>query len=768
MSKNALFNLINARNKFAHFEMPDNVHLLERTHKLGTPYFLFELPLKEQLVIGGYRLTNHHLSVYSDAVGKIDYKSQYHYTAYFEKEGIEYRLHVYFDSRDYFFSHPNFAEIQSENEFITVNCQEHDAAFTLLADTATRELVGKLRSFQTMVIKSLEAHYEELEARILVLSANIHLNKNAYIETIKRQKEVLNQIILYSNHPAPIFRKMSWLNMTLANVLTMDAPSAASKEEATSSDKAERVERKSRSSKKGTGYQATHFKHHTVQKSVLAEDVAKDKVAPKESFAAEIQQLKLRTDAYQSMTDEKLITQIEKLYLDVLGLEWTLESKHNYEVTLKDLTNLRILEDRVKQLGIGLLQRALIREHYEQAAQLNSFHSMLPETIALLALQNFKAELLDFLLKHKIIPINFKGFVIANKEYPSLVDYCFKNSTKEFPALKCLNTLVKHGVSLLDIESSSGLPYAAVLLLKQGHPLREVLEQNSGLTVNNPLFYKQLNQVLRLVLDKSTCAPEFKGQVAELILSNQHKIELLKHHIHSNESTKVPFYLEETLGEQMVRQLLDDPQIRFYKQSIERRVTQLIRRLPRVQHKAIAGFTEVNFELISNSLNRIENLAEVPSFEEIKRDVVRQQILILEFVDLRDEAIDKEELLSCVIQLKRKPTRDEKKFIARLNMILIRMGEIEKLLLNREHDPVQAIKDKASASLSEISNENSDLKQFISGLIKESSSSSSDAPRPEIGLAFGVFYNMLETARSDTTANTSGEEPDMTNICRIS
>ena len=770
MSKNALFNLINARKRLEHFKVPDNVNLLKRTHRLGTDYFLFELPLEDEPVIGEYRLTSHHLSVYADPISKLDYKSQYHYTAYFDKEGIQYRLHVFFDSRDYFFNHPNFAEIIAENEFKTINCQEHEAEFSLLADLTTRDLIAHLRESQALVLKSLETQYDELEARILVLSQNIQLNKAAYLSTLQEQIELLKQIVLYSNHPSSIERKINWLRITEANVESMSAPHDEQDKEATTSsddEKTEKIERKSISAQKGTGYQVTHFKSHAAKKTTPPEDVVKDTVYPKECFSRVIQQFNSRVVVCKSMHDNILANQIENLYFDVLGLEWTLESNHNYEVTIRDLKDLRELQNSIKQLGIGLLQRSLVIENYEQAAKLSSFYQMLPENIVLLALQNYKDKLLDFLLKNKILPVNFKKFTIAKVEYSSLVDYFFNTSTKDVRALKCLDTLIKNGVSLLDIESGSGLPFAAILLLRPSHPLREVLEQNAGLTINNPLFYKQLNQVLRLISAKSSSSSDLKVEINELILSNQRSIEFLKHHIHLNEPERVPQYLEETLGEQLIRQLQDDPQIRYYKNSIEQRVAQLIPKLPRIHHKAIAGLTQVNFELIGNSFNRIQNIAEVPSFDEIKRDVVKQQILILEMIDLRDELVDKEALLHNVLRNQRKPTRDQKKIIARVKDIVKRLDEIQDLLMTHDNDSKKAMQNKSTNALLEMNQVLKGVEQLFSG-VAASSSSGSESSKVDATETFRAFLSILESTQLDQSSKPIDDDNVSLDQCMIS
>ena len=82
--------------------VPVGVELSLQTHRdEETPYFFFALPMYEEMIIGNYRLSNHHLSVCESWKGRIDKKSQYHYTATFhDEETHEYRLHLYFDYTD--------------------------------------------------------------------------------------------------------------------------------------------------------------------------------------------------------------------------------------------------------------------------------------------------------------------------------------------------------------------------------------------------------------------------------------------------------------------------------------------------------------------------------------------------------------------------------------------------------------------------------------------------------------------------------------------
>ncbi|WP_298625056.1 hypothetical protein [uncultured Legionella sp.] len=670
MSKNALFNLIKIIKTTAKLGLPDNIQLIERTHKLGSKYFLFELPPEKNYFIGQYRLISHHLSVYEKPLGKIDLKSQYHYTAYFAHQGDTYRLHTYFGVKDNYVSKPLFSKIISDDEFSPVDCSEHEAAFDLLADSAIDDLISCLRATQNTHIKMFTEQAEELERQLLILSHDMYKNKAKYLATLKTQIDVLRDLVRYSTEPRAITQKIKWLTTTLGHIELMTVPENRTSNtlpKPVSKGKAEVSDKDS--SKKHGAHQVTHFKKpHSAAKPAASEKI---------NFSLLIDKLSQKYDACVNLKDDILTTRIPSLYSELNEAEWDLESTHRYHVTFNDLEQLKALKSKVEVMGLKLLQRTLFTGDFNEAAKLGMFYALMPTSIVGMALHRNNSSLLDFLLKNKIIPIDFKKFTVADVMYASMVEYCFKTTTEEKSKEELLGVLIKNGATLLDVDRSSGLPYAALLLLKSKHPLHAVLDRNAKATLNNPMFYKQLNQVLHVIATKSGTSIELQAQARELVSTNQTRIELLKHHITPIENNTLSQELEDTLGDEMMRQIIEDPEIQFYKLKIERQILTLLPQIPVQQRKNFANIANFNFQLVRNAVNQIQNFDEVPSFDEIKCETLKQQRHILEFIGLREELVGVQNKLRTVHH---KPSREQKKMVARGKEILQRMEEIEAFL----------------------------------------------------------------------------------------
>ncbi|CAM2784817.1 hypothetical protein [Legionella worsleiensis] len=263
MSKNALYNLIRDRSRFSYVKKPTDITLLAQVHKSGAGYFLFPLSPAPISSLSGYRVTEHHLSVYERPLSALDAKSQYHYTALMQKEGIEYRLHVYFDANDMPVGRPNLAEITLKKELITLDCKKNAQEFLQLAIDSRQNLIGFLRVFQDTVCKNLESQYKKCEAIAKGLAQDTPLNKLAYLEILQQQTNLLNQIIQYSKYPTLFGFKLNALYRTLTSLLDEDMSTDDSDEEIISCDKEERVELIAADSTQKTGYQFTYFKQST-------------------------------------------------------------------------------------------------------------------------------------------------------------------------------------------------------------------------------------------------------------------------------------------------------------------------------------------------------------------------------------------------------------------------------------------------------------------------------------------------------------------------
>lgn len=250
--------------------------MLAQVHKSGAGYFLFPLSPVPISSLSGYRVTEHHLSVYERPLSALDAKSQYHYTALLQKEGIEYRLHVYFDSNDIPVGRPNLAEITPKKELITLDCKKNAQDFLQLAIDSKQNLIGFLRVFQDKVFKNLEAQHKKYEAIAKGLEQNSPLDKLAYLEILRQQTSLLNQIIQYSRYPLIYGVKLNALNRTLTSLMNEDMSTDDSDEEIISCDKDEHVESISADSKRKTGYQFTYFKQSTKRSRITPEPESSD------------------------------------------------------------------------------------------------------------------------------------------------------------------------------------------------------------------------------------------------------------------------------------------------------------------------------------------------------------------------------------------------------------------------------------------------------------------------------------------------------------
>lgn len=765
MSKNALYNLIKIRNKLTTFDIPADINLLKRTHKLGSKYFLFDLPIEKPTYFGDYKLIRHHLSVYKTPIGRLDLKSQYHYTAYFQMDGQEYRLHIYYDQDDGSVSQPLFSRVISDTEFEPVNSDEHNAAFELLARSATKTLVENLRTAQHSYIQILQSKYDVLETNILTLSENLFKNKTKYLSVLGSQIEVMNELLQYTDEPRVVAGKINWLITLQKHVEAMEAPQSQSTNGKDSAfvdrDRSDPSLSSSPQGKSGS-YQLTHFKSHKANKQASSSD---SKPVKKVDFSEIIQNFNKRYEEYKKLPDKVLIDKLMPFYNDLIEKEWALESKHHYRVTLKDLKDLKELKTNIEQLGVGVLQRLLVANDFEKAPKLRPFYKSMPDSIALFSLQMKRHQLLDFLLKNKIIAINFKDFTVGKTKYRSIIDYCFKCGQTEKGIVDILDVLIKNGGSLLDIESTTGLPYAAILLTTKNHYLHAVLDRNMHLTLNNAMFYRQLNQVLKVVITQGGCTPETEETIKELIFSNTNKIELLKHHVSVNESsTSSQQPEEESLGDEMVRQIEEDPDVRYYKNRIDREIALVVPKLPLNQRKLFSGMANLNMAIVRHSLNVIQIFDEVPSFDEIKKATIKQQLIILDNVRLADELVNLQNTMQ-IYANNHSHQRDFKKLAARQKEIMKKVDENNEELTNA-YTSIKAIS-KAAAISSEM-NKMSDLfKKFGGG----SSTSKKDEKFTETELMQLLVLGMMMKDKSsiastskpgstEPSSSDSGKEPE--------
>jgi hypothetical protein len=508
MPKNILYNVIASKTS-KEKNIPRGIVLTQKRHSEGTLYFKFELP-KHTGAIDEYILDDHHVSVFAD----MDGKRQYHYTAYMnDNEGKQFRLHIYFNPEDGYVGIPLLSSVSNDGRTFTpvADCEENHEAFKTLAKISIESLVAQLRTDHRDLIDKLKKEYDVLEKAATELSKELELNKKAYILNIDQQIAKLEELNNYTNTD-PVLSHLSYLNKLKESpelqITSFKTVHLESKESKVSKDTAEPI--------------------------TLKEEVRKDSpssnnrtVKKKPGLDEEIVTLKNEFEKLKNLKNRKLAKAIKVLDNSLK----ILEAKG---VLLKDVQDLQILRTQLDGIAVKTLKLLMGTGKYPAATELAAFYPLVSDSMIQFALVQNNAVLLEFLVKQKIISSDHNDFLVKNTRYTSLVDYYFKQATAQVEAEKakamvaCVDVLIKNSLSLMDIDSATGLPFAASLLLNPQHPLRAALELNQEKTINNPMFLKQLNTVLRIIATQPNCTKERLEQIKLLILKNLVQIAGIK------------------------------------------------------------------------------------------------------------------------------------------------------------------------------------------------------------------------------------------------
>lgn len=168
----------------------------------------------------------------------------------------------------------------------------------------------------------------------------------------------------------------------------------------------------------------------------------------------------------------------------------------------------KILEQFLLQGEFAGAQR-LMRVNAKQEGRLPSFS--LAKYIKL-ALQTRNVELLEFLLSNHDVLIN--SFLINDL---SLAVFCLNQASAKKPILESLIVLIKHGLSLFEMDPESNLPIAHVILSTPNHPLHQAFMETKELTIHNKKFYRTLiNQLQEIKLT----VPEYQAEILARAIVN--------------------------------------------------------------------------------------------------------------------------------------------------------------------------------------------------------------------------------------------------------
>ena len=697
MSKNALYNVINAEIASQLTNIPGAESLFQLTHRLGSKYFLFKLPFEDNMRVGDFTLIEHHLSVYDKPLGKLDLKSQTHYTACFKDASYNvYRLHVYFDSNDDLVGRPLLSKLVSDDIYEPVNCQENEEVFLVSARFSTKALFGYLREVQNRLINTHQEEYDVLEKEASLLSQNLVKNKEEYLYKVGRLIETLDQIINYSNSTQIPLGKRTFLVRLRKSVERLEVTAPVVKSEKL---KARGKSEKSKARLKGEIEVKSPLALHSNSffPANLSSSGKPNKSRSKLEISEAINALSLDFEKCKRLEDKALIRSIEALYSELREKEVGIDFEY-YTASTKDIQELQTLKKGIETLAKGLLQKLLITGKYEEAKKLNLFYSILPNDIIQLALLLNKANLLNFLIENQIVNINYKYFTIKGVKYSSLVDYCFKESTNKQSKADCLAVLVQHGASLMELDSSNGLPFAATLLLQPDHPLNKVLKST---TINNPLFYMQLNQVLLVV--RLSCTEELREQINILIETNRKKIGALNFYTALGGSSTIKLVEEfssqdreslcEGLVEELVEKFQSDQDINAMNSRVAQRVSEFLVQLPKKEQSAVSREFKTRFaaatdiSILRKALTTIKDLDLLPPFEDVKSQTLGRLLTVLSIVDRREELIEVQRTIKSIPPRGAKPSREQKRLYLRQKELLQELKMLGKSLEQEQDIP---------------------------------------------------------------------------------
>jgi hypothetical protein len=196
----------------------------------------------------------------------------------------------------------------------------------------------------------------------------------------------------------------------------------------------------------------------------------------------------------------------------------------------------------------------------------------------------------------------------------------------------------------MEIDASSGLPFAALLLL--GKTSLEV-------KITDPDFYLQLNQVLAVLCQQSDCSVENVSVMSSLIRQNKNTLSLLQSSkllnltSINNANEQIVAQAREMIGDVLVAQLQSDADIIALQSRVNLKLALLLPMLSKGEREEINKQLTLNLEVIKKGLNATEDIASLLNFDDIKVQCMRQNINALRAIDLRIELVD----LQSIIQI---------------------------------------------------------------------------------------------------------------------
>jgi hypothetical protein len=640
MSKNKLYNAINELFFVQRMSLPPSLATLSfKTFASGNKYFLLELPIEHSLTIGPYTLTEHHLTVHELPSAKLDLKSQYHYTACFnDTTDNKYRLHLYFNAKDEYICEPLFSRITPENEFIPVDCLENHPAFKALACASIPDLVTHLRNQQNSLLNSLQIQSNELQESMEELSRDLTKNSPAYLLKTKSLIKIVEKQIEYLHQNEEALGLLQHLKRLEKAI--EQSRSATPKRVALSSPKKEETK--------------VHLRSHAPKRPKIAPTPLTTSKINLTALNAELENVKIKKG---DACIDSLVALINTVNDKELELELGISV-----ASPEELHNLHQLKIKLNQLGKRKLEFSIALGLCDRAQKLAPFYHLI--TIDPLVLEEENSKLIEFLLENKLLSTQYKNFTVKEKTYNSLLDYYFNRKSIEKSTLECLDVCVKRGLSLMEIDRNTQLPFAALVLLEVNHPLKKILTDNSKLTILSPMFCKQLKQTLIVLSSQTTCPETRQKKIGALIGTIDANINLLRSNFLSTTLEKATQEVSERaiscFGSEEMQRLFDDPEVINLKTKIGNSMAILLPKLSHQEQIKIKKEAVDFYKKLKTGADALNNLGKLTTYEEHKKSTIEYLLKQLNAIDLREELVDIQKELRGKISYKGKINRRQK------------------------------------------------------------------------------------------------------------
>lgn len=676
MSNNIIFNVVRNGLTKGSSRILNLSGLTLKVHETGNRYYFLELPLAESVKIDDYLLTHHHLSINDEPVSKLDVKSDIHYTANFcSVNSKQYRLHVYFNNNGTMIAKPFLSELNSDGKYIPVPCEEQAEAFHCLARVNTVDILKQLMAEKNDMLQQCQQEYDRMDVEISNLCKEPLSNKKQILDLIQLQLEKIDQLesftkfSFYSSDAWQIIGRRNFI-VSLKNSLLLSKESVTEHNDnancsSSSSSQSKPLEKDIKGKAKAKNSEP---KPQTTGLEQILNS--------KESVLGTIENLYDELKRLQKQDDSKMAEALGILYAKLKEQE-LLILYSNDQVSIAVIQQLKSIMAEIEKFGTGTLMRLLLTNKLEEAKQLNSFYRLVPVIIVAFALHKNNADLLSFLLVNRIADIKMTNLCVEQKEYNSLVDYCFSTNK-----LDLLMVAIEHQASLLEIDTRSGLPFMAQLLLSQNHPLSPVLKHKNFTDDREICLYKNLKKILMMCVASRQGDQSKIKEIEQLIVICNEKIASAKMDSPERKAAtnKVIGELREMLDDDLVDRLLADPDVNALQACIKNKSLSLLANASKTVCATARALQMDRMGEFAKELKKLQFLKPEISFVEMKEATIQQQLMRLKIVDLRIALKDIQDLLiQTPVFFKRSVPRDVKQLISKQTHLIAEIKRLEAL-----------------------------------------------------------------------------------------